>query len=117
MKIAVLLLEGPYQREASDTAYNFVKAAIAKGHEVIGVFMYSDGVYNINKHIRPTAERNIAQRWDEIGAQGIPIVACSACSSFRGINKQIIVANGQLKGLGTLARLVEECDRFITFGD
>lgn len=117
MKIAVMLLEGPYQHEASDSAYNFINAAMARGHLIVGVFMYSDGVYNLNKHIRPSAERNIAQRWARLGAEGVPIVACSACASFRGINKQVIVSEGQLKGLGSLARFVEECDRFVVFGD
>lgn len=117
MKIAIMLLEGPYQHEASDSAYNFVKAALARGHEITGIFMYSDGVYNLNKYIRPSAERNIAQRWSKLGAEGVPIVACSACSSFRGINKQIIVNDTKLKGLGALAHFVEDCDRFVTFGD
>jgi tRNA 2-thiouridine synthesizing protein D len=41
MKFGILVNEGPYQHQASDTAYLFAKAAIAKGHEVFRVFFYS----------------------------------------------------------------------------
>ena len=37
MKIGVLVLEGPYQHQAADSAYYFVKAALARGHQVTGV--------------------------------------------------------------------------------
>ena len=38
MKFGVVVNEGPYQHQASDTAYLFCKAVIAKGHEVLRVF-------------------------------------------------------------------------------
>jgi hypothetical protein len=34
MKFSILVNEGPYTHEASDTAFQFVKAALAKGHEI-----------------------------------------------------------------------------------
>ena len=34
MKFGVLVNEGPYTHQASDTAYQFVVAALAKGHTV-----------------------------------------------------------------------------------
>ena len=46
MKIAVTINEGPYQHQASDTAYLFCKAALEKGHEIRRVFFYNDGVNN-----------------------------------------------------------------------
>ena len=46
MKFAILVNEGPYQHQASDTAYHFTKAALATGHEVVRVFFYHDGVNN-----------------------------------------------------------------------
>ena len=38
--------EGPYTHQASDSAYQFTKAAIEKGHEIFRVFFYHDGVNN-----------------------------------------------------------------------
>ena len=116
MKIGVLLLTGPYQHQASDTAYNFIKAALKKGHEIAGVFLYTDGINNINSKITPPGERNIAERWSEIGALGIKVYACVACSKFRGLKKEDAIKNTKITGLGKLVDIMEESDRFITFG-
>ena len=69
MKIGVLVLEGPYQHQAVDSAYHFIKAAQARGHEIVGVFLYTDGVNNANKFIKPPGERNISRRLDDLGFQ------------------------------------------------
>ena len=116
MKIGILLLTGPYQHQASDTAYYFIKAALKKGHEITGVFCYTDGVNNINKNITPPGERNIAQRFSELGAMGIKVYACVACAKFRGLTKDAAIENTKVVGLGKLANIIEESDRFITFG-
>ena len=34
MKFGVLINEGPYQHQASDSAYKFIEAAIEEGHEI-----------------------------------------------------------------------------------
>ena len=44
MKLGILVNEGPYTHQASDSAYQFAKAALEKGHEIFRVFFYSDGV-------------------------------------------------------------------------
>ncbi|MBT5013105.1 MAG: sulfurtransferase TusD, partial [Rhodospirillaceae bacterium] len=49
MKFGIQVNEGPFTHQASDSAYHFVKAAIEKGHEVMRVFFYYDGVNNANK--------------------------------------------------------------------
>jgi len=38
VKYGILVNEGPYTHQASDSAYKFAKAAIDKGHEVFRVF-------------------------------------------------------------------------------
>jgi len=117
MKIGVMVLEGPYQHQAVDSAYHFIKAALTKGHEIVGVFLYTDGVNNINKFINPPGERNISKQLSELGAQGIDIVACTACSKFRGLRPDLKVDNVRQSGLGTLAEYLRAADRFVTFGD
>ena len=49
MKLGILVSEGPYTHQASDTAYQFAIAAIGKGHEVQRVFFYHDGVNNATR--------------------------------------------------------------------
>jgi len=117
MKIGVMILEGPYQHQAGDSAYHFIKAAIARGHEIVGIFLYTDGVNNINKFISPPGERNISKRLAELGESGIDIVACTACAKFRGMRPDLAVEHVRQSGLGSLADYLRAADRFITFGD
>ena len=117
MKIGVMILEGPYQHQAADSAYHFIQAARARGHEIVGVFLFTDGVNNINQFIQPPGERNIAQRFDELGAEGVDVVACTACAKFRGMRPNLKVEHVRLSGLGSLAEYLQKADRFITFGD
>ena len=49
MKLGILINEGPYQHQASDTALQFVKAAIEKDHEIYRIFFYNDGVNNATR--------------------------------------------------------------------
>lgn len=115
MKIGVMLLTGPYQYEASDSMVQFVEAAVKKGHEVVGIFLFMDGVYTMNKNVKPTGERNIVEMIDRLGEK-IPVTACSACAQFRGMKKEFSSRNVKVGGLGDLMKIVRECDRFITFG-
>ncbi len=117
MKIGVMVLEGPYQHQAADSAYHFVQAALARGHEIVGIFLYTDGVNNINQFIKPPGERNISERFDGLAAQGIPIVACTACAKFRGLRPNLKTEHTTLSGLGSLAEYLGTADRFVTFGD
>ena len=117
MKIGVLVLEVPYQHQAADSAYHFVQAALARGHEISGIFLYTDGVNNANGYIKPPGERNIGERFSELAAQGINVVACTACARFRGFRRDMVAENVKLGGLGALAEYLRVADRFITFGD
>ncbi len=117
MKIGVLVLEGPYQHQAVDSAYHFAKAAMARGHEITGIFLYTDAVNNANKQIKPPGERNINGMLEELGELGIPIIACSACARFRGLQKEMISEHIRASGLGSLADFITAADRFVTFGD
>lgn len=117
MKIGVMILEGPYQHQAADSAYHFVKAALARGHEISGIFLYTDAVNLANRFIKPPGERNLAEQFDELGQQGINVVACTACAKFRGMRSNISTDNVRLSGLGELAEMLQVSDRFVTFGD
>jgi len=118
MKFAILILEGPYHHQASDSAYNFVKAALDKGHTIQGVFFYHDGVINVTKLMEPPQDdRHISNRWSEIGAMGIPVIACIAASKRRGITPDVLVPHVRIDGLGQLHELIMEADRLVVFGD
>ena len=119
MNIGILLKEGPYNHQASDTAYKFAEAAIKKGHKVDAVFLYNDGVTNVTKHMDPPQDdRDIAKRWNELGEKhGVEVLACIAASKRRGISDEIIIEKGEITGLGTLTDIAIRNDRLVTFGD
>ena len=87
MKFGILINEGPYNHQASDTAYQFCKAAIEKGHEIDRVFFYHDGVNNATKLTEPPQDdRNIVQRWSKLAEEhGVDLVVCVAAALRRGI--------------------------------
>ena len=67
MKLTIQVNEGPYQHQASDSAYFFTKAALEKGHEIFRVFFYHDGVNNGTRLTTPPQDdRNVVSRWSEL---------------------------------------------------
>jgi tRNA 2-thiouridine synthesizing protein D len=122
--------EGPYQHQASDTAYLFAKAAIAKGHEVFRVFFYHDGVNNATRlTVPPADDRNIVNRWSALALENnIDMVVCIAAAQRRGLmdeneakrqgkDANNIAPGFRISGLGQLVEAGIQCDRLVTFGD
>jgi tRNA 2-thiouridine synthesizing protein D len=132
MKISIQINEGPYQHQASDTAYQFAKAAIEKGHEVFRVFFYHDGVNNASRFtIPPQDDRNIVKLWAELkqsDGSSIDKVVCVAAalrrgmldeseSSKNGIDGNNIHPEFRISGLGQLIEAGIQSDRLVVFGD
>lgn len=119
MKIGIVVNEGPYQHQASDSAYLFAKAALAKGHEVWRVFFYHDGVNNASKLTEPPQDdRNIVSRWSKLNEEhGVDLVVCVAAALRRGIKEENLAQGFRISGLGQLVEAGIKCDRLVTFGD
>jgi tRNA 2-thiouridine synthesizing protein D len=130
MKYGILVNEGPYQHQASDTAYQFTKAALDKGHEIFRVFFYHDGVNNGTRFgVPPQDDRNITTRWSELAEQhGLDLVICIAAAQRRGIldegeakrqgkDGNNIAPGFRISGLGQLIEAGIQSDRLVVFGD
>ncbi|WP_316977311.1 sulfurtransferase complex subunit TusD [Shumkonia mesophila] len=119
MKFSVLVNEGPFTHQASDSAYHFVKAAIGKGHEVMRVFFYHDGVNNGAKLSSPQQDdRNIVKLWSQLGKEhGLDLVICVAAALRRGIKDDVLAEGFRISGLGQLIEAGMESDRLVVFGD
>lgn len=119
MKFGILVNEGPYQHQASDTAYLFCKAAIAKGHTVGRVFFYHDGVNNSTKLTDPPQDdRHIVNRWTKLAEEhGVDLVVCVAAAMRRGIKDENLAAGFRISGLGQLVEAGIQSDRLVVFGD
>ncbi|MCY4149745.1 MAG: sulfurtransferase complex subunit TusD [Gammaproteobacteria bacterium] len=130
MKFAVLVNEGPYTHQASDSAFHFTKAAIEQGHRVIRVFFYHDGVNNGTRLTTPPQDdRHIANRWGELAQEhDLDLVVCVAAAQRRGVvdedeqkrnskDANNIADGFRISGLGQLIEAGIQADRLVTFGD
>jgi len=119
MKLAILVNEGPFTHQASDSAYRFAEAAIARGHEVARVFFYNDGVFNANRLSEPQSDdRNLVALWAKLGQDnGIDLVVCVAAALRRGIKEEILQQGFRISGLGQLVEAGIQNDRLVVFGD
>ena len=119
MKLGIMVSEGPYTHQATDTAYQFVKAALAKGHQIHRVFFYHDGVNNSTKLTEPPADdRHIVNRWSKLAEEyGIDLVVCIAAALRRGIKDENLAKGFRISGLGQLVESGIQADRLVVFGD
>lgn len=130
MKFSVLINEGPYQHQSSDSAYQFAKAALEKGHEIFRIFFYHDGVNNGTRLATPPQDdRNITLRWAELANQhSLDLVICIAAAQRRGIvdeeemkrqgkDASNIASGFRISGLGQLIEAGIQSDRLVVFGD
>ncbi|MCX8086205.1 MAG: sulfurtransferase complex subunit TusD [Rhodocyclaceae bacterium] len=130
MKFAILVNEGPSTHKASDTAYQFAKAALAKGHEIFRVFFYHDGVNNATRLTTPPQDdRHIVNRWSKLAEEHkLDMVVCVAAAQRRGIvDEGEMKRNGKdatnlapgfrISGLGQLIEAGIQADRLVVFGD
>lgn len=130
MKFGIVVNEGPYTHQASDTAYNFTKAALEKGHEIVRVFFYHDGVNNATRlTVPPQDDRNLQKQWSALAEEHkLDMVVCIAAAQRRGIldpneakrqgkDADNIAPGFRISGLGQLIEAGILADRLVTFGD
>jgi tRNA 2-thiouridine synthesizing protein D len=119
MKFGIVVNEGPFTHQASDSAYRFAVAAVERGHRVIRVFFYYDGVNNGNKLSEPQADdRNLVKLWGELAAEHkVDLVVCVAAALRRGIKQEILADGFRISGLGQLIEMSLAADRTLVFGD
>ncbi|BAE52173.1 sulfurtransferase complex subunit TusD [Paramagnetospirillum magneticum] len=119
MKFAILVNEGPYNHQAADSAFQFCKAAIDKGHEIFRVFFYYDGVNNATSLGQPPSDdRNVTKNWQKLAEENkVDLVVCVAAGLRRGITESNLAQGFRISGLGQLIEAGIHADRLVTFGD
>lgn len=129
MKFAIQVNASPYQSNVGLTAYRFINAALAQGHEIFRVFFYHDGVYHAFKYATPPDdELQFTSQWSELARRyRIDLVVCISAAQRRGLlcadeaKRQGKIdddlAEGfRIAGLGQWVEATLEADRFIVFG-
>ncbi len=130
MKFAVVINEGPYTHQASDSGYMFAEAALRNGHEIVRIFFYHDGVNNGTRlSVPPQDDRNISARWSALAEKHqLDLVLCVAAAQRRGLldgneakragkDSNNMAPGFSISGLGQLIDAGIQADRLIVFGD
>jgi tRNA 2-thiouridine synthesizing protein D len=130
VKFGILVNEGPYTHQASDSAYHFTAAALRAGHEIVRVFFYHDGVNNGTRlSVPPQDDRNVSERWSALADEhGVELILCVAAAQRRGLldedearragkDSNNMAPGFQISGLGQLIDAGIQADRLVVFGD
>ena len=125
MDIAILVKSSPYTSQAAGSAYHFCLAALAKGHNIVQVFFYQDGVYNVAKlHSTLRYDRNLPIKWEDLArAHHIDLAACVTAVKKRGmepyegedVEPECPHGVFRITGLGQLFEAIEKAQRCVEF--
>lgn len=128
MEYGLLIMGAPYSSAAPHSALRFANAVLNKGHRIVGIFFYQDGVHNASSLMTPPQdELNMRAAWIELHQQhNVALDVCIAAALRRGVMSESeakrhglvnfnIEAPFELTGLGQLLDLQQRCDRLITF--
>lgn len=129
MQFSILIKAAPYTSAASDSAYQFISAALQSGHQVTHVFFYQDGVHNASSFSYQQRDKfPQLQRWHELAdVHDISLQLCSTAAKRRGLlddqhamQRLGIAGNAdpvfEYGGLGQLVKIAAEAERFMVFG-
>ena len=119
MQFGLLVSSGPYTHQGSDSAWQFAKAALERGHAIQRIFFYHDGVNNATRLTEPPQDdRHIVNRWSALAAQHkVDLVVCVAAALRRGIKDEVLAPGFRISGLGQLVDSGIKADRIVVFGD
>lgn len=124
-----LVVNGPvYGSQSAKSAYQFANALIAKGHSLVNVFFYQDGVTNGSDLTVPANDEfDLVTAWQTLATEhDVRLETCVAAALRRGIVSQdeanqhglaqSNLAEGfHQAGLGSLAEAMLVQDRVVQF--
>jgi len=129
MKYAIQVNTSPNNSNLGYSAYQFIKAALQKDHEIFRVFFYQDGIYHALKFSTPPDdELQMTAKWTRLAREHkVDLVVCISAAQRRGLlsadeakrqgkGDQDLAEGFRISGLGQLLEAVLLADRFIEFG-
>jgi tRNA 2-thiouridine synthesizing protein D len=121
MRYAIQVNDAPGTSPAAEHALQFIRAAQAKGHEILLVFFYYDGV--CNGLVRAdSSDVGPAGAWAELAVRhGLSLVLCISAAERRGLDTSssgdVALAPGFVTGgLGQWVDACVRADRCVVFG-
>ncbi len=118
MKFTLIVNNAPYQSQSSETACKFADALISKGHELVQVFFYFEGVWNALDNAEPPQDdRHVIENWSKLAQEnGLDLIVCATAAKRRGVGLSSVASGFMVDTLGRLSEAVTISDRVITFG-
>ncbi|SHO55044.1 sulfurtransferase complex subunit TusD [Vibrio quintilis] len=124
-----IVVNGPlYGTQSARSAYQFALALLQKGHVLVSVFFYQDGVTNGNRLSVPANDEfNLVKAWQSLSDDyRVRLETCVAASLRRGIvspeeselhglSAANLADNFEQAGLGSLAQALMTQDRVVQF--
>ncbi len=130
VKLAIMVNGDPFTHQAAGTAYHFSRAALQKGHEILRVFFYHNGVHaGTRLNVAPQDESDLPGLWHELGAQyGLDLAVCVSAAQRRGVldsreaqrhgkDGDNLAPGFRIAGLGQLIDAGIDAERLVVFGD
>ena len=115
--IAFCVLSAPYTYQNTNTLVKLAHTALDKGHEVVGIFFFADGVFNVNKYIKVEGgSMHIPDELRKLEERGVPLAICSACANYRGITPENKLDGVEIAGVALFSEYFEDADRVVVFG-
>ena len=113
--LLIILFSSPMQFQNTDTVYEFAKAAVEEGHEVM-VFCDVDAVYNLMASQILADQKTPAKKLAELITKGVNFLACRESARLRGIDSKKALIKGAVESsLGELTLLMDQSDKIIAF--
>ena len=129
MQYTLAIYGAPYSCQACQTALNFARAALHRGHSIYRVFFYQDGVHTASTLAEPPQdEAHLYAEWEALANDhNIDMVVCISAALCRGVlddneseRYDKLHTNMSpaftVSGLGQLVDGAIHGDRLITFG-
>jgi len=129
VKFAIQINSAPWRSEACDTAYQFIRAALGLGHEIVRVFFYYEAAYHGLRWMSPPEDEVPAsRRWSDLASRhGIDLVICISAAQRRGLLDPVeagrvgkqdddLAEGFRIGGLGLWVEACLKADRFLAFG-
>lgn len=129
MRYAIQVNTSPNQSNTGYSAYQFIRAALAQGHEIFRVFFYHEGIYHAFRHnTPPDDELQLTKLWSALAEQhSIDLLVCISAAQRRGLlssdealrqgkRDNELAAGFRIGGLGQWVEALLEADRVIVFG-
>jgi tRNA 2-thiouridine synthesizing protein D len=117
-----------YGSQSARNAYQFANALIAKGHKLVSVFFYQDGVNNASRLTVPANDEfDLVSAWQVLATEhGVRLETCVAASLRRGVlgsdeasqhqrDADNLATGFEQAGLGSLASAMLTQDRVVQF--